>query len=365
MRALWCYQLDIQQVSTYTIHLSSPNTMPQKLALGSIRLPDFTLPCTFPSIINPRSNSDVIQVMVMKMHSYITVNGQLQAVEKQSTSLFKQLQKQTESVGGWDKALETARARQAEEAKSHSSQASTNGGTPPHEDFPVGTPPIPEGLSASYVDVKTANALRKRLTALSQMTRSTESLSGESMISNSGSTASSTATATHIGPGTTHLRNGFAAEMDVHGVKSVHKLQSKDSSEPSTYLAPESTPEGLEPHVLTYHPDSQISSMAEDYSELEREMVSSGPLYLKWPETITWKNFAVYQLVPTLVYELEYPRTDRIRPLYVFEKTVSRAVCFLMVGIWVLMCVVGGHLWNFRPSIYGHGELHPSTNPRR
>jgi len=54
--------------------------------------------------------------------------------------------------------------------------------------------------------------------------------------------------------------------MDVHGVKSVHKLQSKDSSEPSTctYLAP---PEGLKPYVFTYHPDSQISSMAEDYSE--------------------------------------------------------------------------------------------------
>jgi len=70
----------------------------------------------------------------------------------------------------------------------------------------------------------------------------------------------------------------------VHGAKAakfVHKLQSKDSSEPSTYLAPESTPEGLEPHLFTYHPDSQISSITKDYSELERELVSSGPLYLK------------------------------------------------------------------------------------
>jgi len=60
------------------------------------------------------------------------------------------------------------------------------------------------------MDVKTANALHKRVTALSQITRSTESLSG-GMISNPGSTASSTATATHT---TTHLRNGFAAEME-------------------------------------------------------------------------------------------------------------------------------------------------------
>jgi sterol O-acyltransferase len=62
---------------------------------------------------------------------------------------------------------------------------------------------------------------------------------------------------------------------------------------------------------LVMHPDPQISDMAKDYSELLNELVSSGPTYVKWPENITWKNFAVYQLIPTLVYELEYPRTDR------------------------------------------------------
>ena len=62
-------------------------------------------------------------------------------------------------------------------------------------------------------------------------------------------------------------------------------------------------------------------------------MVISSPLYPKWPETITWKIFAAYQLVPTVVYELEHPRVAQIRPLYVFEKTVSCAIGSLWVGI--------------------------------
>ena len=44
---------------------------------------------------------------------------------------------------------------------------------------------------------------------------------------------------------------------------------------------------------------------------MEGELTGIGPEYVRWPENITYKNFAVYQLVPTLVYELEYPRTDR------------------------------------------------------
>jgi len=71
--------------------------------------------------------------------------------------------------------------------------------------------------------------------------------------------------------------------------------------------------------------------MAKDYSELEGELSSSGPFRVTYPNNITMKNFAVYQLIPTLVYELEYPRTDRIRPLYVFEKTVATFGTFALL----------------------------------
>lgn len=62
---------------------------------------------------------------------------------------------------------------------------------------------------------------------------------------------------------------------------------------------------------LVHHTDPQISALAMEYSELQSELVSSGPERVCWPENITFKNFAVYQLIPTLVYELEYPRTKR------------------------------------------------------
>ena len=64
-------------------------------------------------------------------------------------------------------------------------------------------------------------------------------------------------------------------------------------------------------HPLVDHPDSQISALAAEYSELESELVSSGPQHVRWPEDITFKNFVVYQLIPPLVHELEFIRIQR------------------------------------------------------
>ena len=213
----------------------------------------------------------------MKMHSYITVNGQLQQVQIKSDKLFAKLKIATKSVGGWDKAVAVAREIQAEQAlKATSTPNSTNNSNTDIEPTPIGTPLVPEGMSTSYVDAKTANALRKRLTAISR-TRSSES---------STSTASLTeGYRPDAGPGNFSPTFVIEDEMDLH--------------------------ENLRPHVLAYHPDEKISTIANEYSELQIELVSSGPNYVKWPETITWKNFAVYQLIPTLVYELEYPRTNQ------------------------------------------------------
>ncbi|KAI0305859.1 MBOAT, membrane-bound O-acyltransferase family-domain-containing protein [Multifurca ochricompacta] len=90
-------------------------------------------------------------------------------------------------------------------------------------------------------------------------------------------------------------------------------------------------PKALEPNSLVDHPDPHISTLAAEYLELESELVSSGPERVRWPENITLKNFAVYQLIPTLVYELEFPRTKRIRPLYVFEKSVATFGTFALL----------------------------------
>ncbi|KAJ3485280.1 hypothetical protein NLJ89_g11912 [Agrocybe chaxingu] len=107
-------------------------------------------------------------VMVMKMHSYITVNGQLQGVQKQAKDLMTCMQKTTKSVGGWEKAMSVAQAELEAQNLNNSSQPSPPNGVASHEPTPIGTPKVPEGLSSSAVDVKTAAALRKRLTAISK-----------------------------------------------------------------------------------------------------------------------------------------------------------------------------------------------------
>ncbi|KAJ2548914.1 Sterol O-acyltransferase 2 (Sterol-ester synthase 2) [Coemansia sp. RSA 1933] len=58
----------------------------------------------------------------------------------------------------------------------------------------------------------------------------------------------------------------------------------------------------------------------------------------RFPQTLTVRNYFMFQLCPTLVYELEYPRTPRIRWLYVAEKMAGTA------GIFAVFYVVVAHL---------------------
>ncbi|KAJ7782059.1 MBOAT, membrane-bound O-acyltransferase family-domain-containing protein [Mycena maculata] len=201
-------------------------------------------------------------VMIMKVHSYMTVNGHLRYVSEMSQALLDDLRKATVAAGGWDQAVGDAQGHRAklDALTTRSSEEPT----------PSGTPMAPEGSSTSYVDAPTAAALRQRLVAVSEAP--------------------------------------------------AKPVDSDDRSVSST-----------NPHVLVDHPNEGIAAMAKDYSELEGELSSSGPYKVTYPNNITMKNFAIYQLIPTLVYELEYPRTDRIRPLYVFEKTVATFGTFALL----------------------------------
>lgn len=75
--------------------------------------------------------------------------------------------------------------------------------------------------------------------------------------------------------------------------------------------------------VLTWHPNSSISNLAIELADLRDALTSTGPNKVQFPANLTWYNFCDFMLVPTLVYELEYPRTHSIRPMYVIEKTLA------------------------------------------
>ncbi|KAJ2664794.1 Sterol O-acyltransferase 2 (Sterol-ester synthase 2) [Coemansia sp. RSA 1199] len=62
------------------------------------------------------------------------------------------------------------------------------------------------------------------------------------------------------------------------------------------------------------------------------------PYMVRFPETQTLSNYAMFQLCPTLVYEIEYPRTSRIRWGYVAEKMAGT------VGIFIVFYIVVAHL---------------------
>jgi len=186
--------------------------------------------------------------MIMKMHSYMATNGYLRHVSQQSAAVLDQLRDATSRIGGWEKAMADAKRRHDDLERETDTEITSTGTSP----SPFGTIGLRSGgVSPPYVEVPSASALRKR------------------------------------------LLHATAVETASEIVSDDDKLKDTPS------------------HILVHHPDSQISALATEYSELESELVSSGPERVRWPENITFKNFAMYQLIPTLVYELEYPRTKR------------------------------------------------------
>ncbi|KAK9457411.1 MBOAT, membrane-bound O-acyltransferase family-domain-containing protein [Dipodascopsis uninucleata] len=68
------------------------------------------------------------------------------------------------------------------------------------------------------------------------------------------------------------------------------------------------------------------------FCETELKSTISGKI--KYPENVTLANFFDFMMLPTIVYDLEYPRTKRIRWGYFFEKVAAIfGVFFLMITL--------------------------------
>ncbi|EST07172.1 Membrane bound O-acyl transferase, MBOAT [Kalmanozyma brasiliensis GHG001] len=106
-----------------------------------------------------------------------------------------------------------------------------------------------------------------------------------------------------------------------------------------------------DPHPLSSHPDTVISDLAREIEVLREDLLSARPSSdvsadlvhqepIMWPANVTYSNFWDYLLVPTLVYELSYPRLKTIRPLYVLEKTLATFGTFLVIYVitehWIM-----------------------------
>lgn len=64
------------------------------------------------------------------------------------------------------------------------------------------------------------------------------------------------------------------------------------------------------------------------------EINSQSPSGIKFPDNINLFNYFQYSMFPTLVYQIEYPRTDKISWKYVFEKAAG------VFGVILLLIII-------------------------
>jgi len=207
--------------------------------------------------------------MIMKVHSYCAINGYLQSVDYKAKETQKELEELTISVSGsYEAAVSEAEKNMPVELKRSLTTSTMNS-----SNFGTPEPERIDGIEPS-LSVADASLLRNRLTT------------------------SNTFRAAMVQPVMEAER-----ELGIH------------------------VPE----HPLVHHPDERIVALAHRLHECEAELTGTGATKTRWPANITFTNFAVYQLIPTLVYELEFPRTRRIRLFYVLEKTVATFGTFALL----------------------------------
>lgn len=196
----------------------------------------------------------------MKMHSYMAVNGYLHDVNEDAITAKHLLRKKTEEVGGWDKAVA--------DAKMHREELEQTDGSTPSE-----TPAVLRDGPKGYVSGTgpAAAALRHRLQQVAK-----ENVNHSA-----------------------HSNVRTASTVDVTAPKPIEKKAAWTSPEP------------LPPHVLVDHPSKEISALAKQLSEMESELTGPCLHEVRYPANLTWWNYLDFHMLPTLVYELEYPRTDR------------------------------------------------------
>ncbi|GAA6058089.1 hypothetical protein JCM3770_001107 [Rhodotorula araucariae] len=206
--------------------------------------------------------------MLMKVHSYCALNGELSERARQLEKDEKALQRAVDELGGREK-LEKE-GRDAWEKACGESALDTVGDEPRVCASSALAPP-PTATAPTSSDEEAPTSLRQRTSAARRRSQSPTSPRG-----------------------------------------------SRPIPLPSRAAEPHSSVE-----TLTWHPNERVSHLAIAICEARDALSSGGTANVTFPANVTVPNFIDYLLVPTLVYELEYPRTASIRPMYILEKTLA------------------------------------------
>jgi len=227
-----------------------------------------------------------------QMHSYMAHNGMLATVYFRLKSERKQLAELVDQLpGGREAVLEEAANRKAAlEAQEASTPVGTPGAATPSSEVNPLNKPLSELTSSSSPGGTPEPDLRKR--SITQSAR----------------------------------KKGRPATDSLP--KPDPDLPHGTSLEPAHSISPHRE---QAPSALAWSSNERVALLARNVDAMEEELKSNGAKGLVWPQNVTYAHFLDYLTIPTLVYQLEYPRTNTIRPLVVVEKIVATLGTFSLI----------------------------------
>ncbi|CCG81316.1 Sterol O-acyltransferase [Taphrina deformans PYCC 5710] len=117
-----------------------------------------------------------------------------------------------------------------------------------------------------------------------------------------------------------------APQVKVQPPSPVDEKSDADSCDSNTTLAEQDN--GKDTSLL----QDEEKFLADRITDLSEELTHDGVTY---PENLTFYNYLDYLLVPSLVYDIVYPRTKQIRWWYVCEKTLATLGTFFLMTMIV------------------------------
>lgn len=251
------------------------------------------------------------------MHSYMAHNGMLSTVAARLEMEKAELQRHLDSLaGGRQAALADALERQTELEEKAQQDTYTPAGTPGlsspgmplgvKPETPSGTMTPGTGVGLTGYDLPAGAA--RRLHAATNG-NGNGAASGQDRQEQSPSPARSRA-ASNANAAQTELRH--RRRKPKH--PATESLPQPEADLPhGTSLEPSATTtphEPRTPHPLAWSSDEKVALLARNIDAMEDELRSNGAKGVVWPQNITYRNFADFMIIPTLVYQLEYPRTN-------------------------------------------------------
>nr|XP_019049785.1 sterol O-acyltransferase [Kwoniella bestiolae CBS 10118]OCF28715.1 sterol O-acyltransferase [Kwoniella bestiolae CBS 10118] len=254
---------------------------------------------------------------IAQMHSYMSHNGMLATVYFQLQEEKRQLEEAIKHIpGGREQLLSEAADRKAHlEALEGPTPVGTPGpGTPALSSRSSFSAPIASNTTG-YEDPSAA--LRRQVGGFTESSSAREDTP----------------------------ESGLAPSAEIRQRKSISKPKKKHqatdalppprpnlplgtSLEPSHSTLPH---EPSPPSPLAWSSNEQIALLARNIDAMQEELKSNGAKGLVWPQNVTYKHFLDFMFFPTLVYQLEYPRTKTMRPLVVVEKVVATLGTFSLI----------------------------------